>query len=122
MKLEEKTSSKGETIYYFLTKSDVIEQDKLAFLGDNLNYLLGNKKREKSRKQFKYYFQFLGKKYIYNDNFKQRTKFFRLGVEPSVRNGFTMCLNYALYFLRKRKNPDAENIYYIEKILNDKNL
>lgn len=114
--------SKGETIYYFLNKKDVVEEGKMAFVVDNLNYILGNLEEKKTRKQFKYYFQFLGNVYIYNDFFKQRRKFFRLGVEPSSKNGFINCLNGAVHVVRKNLNPEEPKQNYVKKLLNDINV
>ena len=81
---------KGETIYYFLNKKDVLEQDKLGFITENLALILGNEEEKKSRKQFKYYFRHLGQTYIYNDFFNQRNKFFRLGVERVLKTEFQL--------------------------------
>ena len=66
---------KGETIYYFLNKTDVVDEYKIAIPSEELNKLLGNKKEERTRAQYKYYFKLLNQTYIFNGNLIKRKDF-----------------------------------------------
>ena len=116
---------KGETIYYFLNKTDVVDEYKIAIPSVELNKLLGNKKEERSRAQYKYYFKLLNQTYIFNGNFTQKKRFYRLGVDKSLKNPFINCMN-SLIHLDKVNRGEVEHSKkkdnYIETVLTDSKI